>query len=564
MTKYCDKEKKETEVLIIKDFLKKHIPNMYKVASNLNFILRYYKYFKTLKDLYCFTSPSSIGNKRIVFNSVRPYFEGILFFENALAIKLREFGSKINILIDDGILRHHESVQYQDFFKISDVVFRTKIASNFLGRIPLYKKYSEFISRSELKKISLIANSLIKKGKYFYKNINLKPYIDSSVIRYFKSAIGFSEKEREYNKIFKICTENAVISILVALKVEELLHPDIIITSHGIYSTWGPFYEYFKQKEGKKVISYDFGGYKNNGVIFSKRGLVANRCDDGFFNIYKDKIDITIAEKSIKDIFDKRFKGKSTDLILYGNFTEDNNLLKEIKDIAYRRRIFALFPNVLWDNSLSTSIDNIFNSPVEWLVDTIKFFEKEEDKLLLIREHPAGASFMKSRIGIREIVKNEFGKDVRDIKNLIFIPSNNLIKSYSLFPIIKAGIVYNGTIGLEMMYKKIPVLIAGKAPYSYKEFTVDFKNKKEYFQAFNKVGDILEYQEKNREVLSKFLFYYFVLNEIPLSFYDENKWCHPKLNVVPELILGDRNLKYIAETILDKKDFFQEWFWNEG
>ena len=126
---------------------------------------------------------------------------GILFFESSLAIKLQELGAKTNILIDDGILRHHDAIQYQDFFKINNLYFKTKMASNFVKRLSLYKKYSEFIDRNELKEVSLMADSLIKKGKYFYKNINLKPYIDSSMIRYFKSAIGFLEREREYNSI---------------------------------------------------------------------------------------------------------------------------------------------------------------------------------------------------------------------------------------------------------------------------------------------------------------------------------------------------------------------------
>lgn len=547
----------------MKYFIEKHIPKIDIIASNLKYKYSFYQYYKILKRLDSLVPPNKIKDKRIVFNLVRSHAAGPLFFESSLAIKLREYGVKVNVIIDGSILKHHDTVQYEDFVKNNNLKFpKIKICNNFLKKISLYKEYSEFINKKELVDISSMAESLIKRKNYFYKNINLKPYIDASLVRFYQSAAGFTEKESNYNKIERIFTENAILSALIASKVEEFLHPDIIITSHGIYSTWGPFYEYFKQKN-KKVITYDFSAYIYNGVIFSQRGIVANKCDDGFFNEYKNKIDITVAEKSIKDIFNKRFKGKSADLTLFGNFIEDNNFSRKIKDIACRRKVFVLFTNVLWDDSL-TDIDNIFNSPVEWLTETIKFFEKEEDKLLVIRAHPAGASIMKSRIGIREIVKSEFGKDVRDIKNLIFIPSNNSIKSYSLFPIIKAGIAYNGTIGLEMMYKKIPVLIAGKAPYSLKGFTMDFETKEEYFQIFNKVEKILEFQEKNRDILIKFLFYHFVLNEIPLSFYNKKKRWTPKLDMAPKSIFRDKNLKYIAETILEKHDFFQEWYWNEG
>ena len=546
-------------------FIEKHIPipKIYRIASNLKYKYFFYQYYKILKKLDSLVPPNKIKGKRIVFNLVRSYNPGPLFFESFLAIKLREYGAKVSVVIDGNILKHHDEVQYEGFVKDNNLKFpKIKICNNFLKKLSLYKEYSEFINEKELVDISSMAESLIKRKNYFYKNINLKPYIDASLVRFYQSAAGFTGKDSNYNKIERIFTENAILSALIASKVEEFLHPDIIITSHGIYSTWGPFYEYFKQKN-KKVITYDFSNYTNNGVNFSKRGLVANGCDDGFFNEYKNKIDITVAEKSIRDIFYKRFKGKSADLTLYGNFTEDDNLLRKIKNIASRKKVFVLFPNILWDVSL-TDVNNIFNSPIEWLTETIKFFEKEENKLLVIRDHPAGASFMKTRIDIREIVKSEFGKDVRDIKNFILIPSNNSIKSYSLFPIIKAGIVYNGTIGLEMMYKKIPVLIAGKAPYSFKGFTMDFETKEEYFQIFNKVEKIFEFQEKNRDTLIKFVFYNFVLNEIPLSFYNKKKRWTPKLDMDPKSILRDKNLKYIAETILEKHDFFQEWYWNEG
>jgi len=543
-----------------KNVIKKHTPYLYNLASDLKFIVYFYKYFKALNKLYRAVSPHGTLKKRIVFNLVRPYAYPILFFESVLAMKLSELGAQVNVLVDDGILLHHDTLGYDDI-DIS-VKMKIKVSVFFLEKLSLYKKYSEFVAKNDLDDVSEIASFMIAKNNYLYKNIDLKPYIDASVIRFFRSAVGIVQEEPEYNKILKVCTQNAIISTLVASKVENLLNPDIIVTSHGIYSTWGPFYDYFKQKR-KRVITYGFSCYRNNGIIFSKNGLVANRCDDGFFNAYKNKIDINLAEKEIKDFFDKRFKGKSADLTLFGSSNEDRNLIEKIKKIGRNKKIFALFPNVLWDNSL-IGADTIFDSQVEWIIETIKFFKKQKDKLLIIRAHPAEASWMKVRVGVKDIIEREFGRSIQNIGNLIFIPSSYPLKSYLLFPLLTAGIVYNGTIGLEMMYKRIPVLIAGKAPYSGKGFTIDFTNEEEYFRAFDKVEGILKYQEKNREVLIKFLFYYFVLNEIPLSFYNEHKWCTPKINANHELIFTDKNLEHIAKTILEQRSFFQEWrFYNE-
>jgi hypothetical protein len=65
-------------------------------------------------------------------------------------------------------------------------------------------------------------------------------------------------------------------------------------------------------------------------------------------------------------------------------------------------------------------------------------------------------------------------------------------------------------------------------------------------------------------MLIKFLSCFFILNDIPLSFYKEDAFHKPKLNVRPEEILNDNNLRHILETILGKHQFFQEWMWNEA
>ena len=64
-------------------------------------------------------------------------------------------------------------------------------------------------------------------------------------------------------------------------------------------------------------------------------------------------------------------------------------------------------------------------------------------------------------------------------KNIKIIPPNTKISPYSLFPFIDVGIVYNGTVGLEMSTQGIPVVVAGNAHYGKKAFTYDISTKKD-------------------------------------------------------------------------------------
>lgn len=547
----------------MKKLLKRKAPILYKIGTNIKFVSDSYKYFKVLQDISKLLSSQS-GNfhsKKIVFNQVRAFATPIIFFESSLAAKLNFMGADTKVLIDDGVLKCYDTASCTDVISDHDLKLRGCFAKRFLNKSPLYEPYSAFVTKADLSQTHLLAKKMINEDRYIYLEIDLRPFIESSMVRFFKSALGFLKDEPDYGQVLKVCTENAINSCLVASKVDNKLNPDIIVTSHGIYSTWGPFYEYYRRR-GKRVITYGFSCFKNNGVIFSQKGLVANRCDDGFFEAYQNKIDLSLANKAVKEFFYKRFKGEAADLKVFGNYTENDKLLKELRIRTDKNQVFAMFPNVLWDNSL-TGADSIFQSQVEWLLETVTFFSKENDKLLILRAHPAEASWMKPRVNVRDIVENKFGTSVENIKNIIFISPDTPIRSYSLFPMIKAGIVYNGTIGLEMLYKRIPSIIAGKAPYSNAGFTVSLENKADYFDAFNKVSEIQQYQEKHRELLIKYLFYYFYLNEIPLSFLDEHKLCTPKRNVDPRSILKDKNLEHIAATILEQKDFFQSWFFDE-
>jgi len=533
---------------------------LYRKISNLKFIVSFYKYLKFLRKLNNSTPTyNSQETKKIVFNLVRPYANFILFFESILAKKLLTYCSQVHILIDDGILRIHDTNYYNSLLQKTDLTFRSKVTSHLLNRFGVYKKYSNFINIKELKEISIKAKHMKSENKYIYKNIDLKPYIDSSVVRYFKSAVGIEKNEPSYSDIHQKCIENAIISAEISGKVNKQLNPDIIITSHGIYSSWGPFYEFFRQKK-KKLITYGFGNYRNNTVVFSKRGLVSNGEDDGFFIKYKNKIKYKKAEQIIKKYMEKRFAGKSADLNKFGKFSDHTELLDKIRILSQNKKLFAIFPNVLWDNCI-TGADTIFKSRIDWIIETINFFQRQNEKILLIRAHPSETSQMEARRGVKEIIEKYFNK-VNNLENVLFIDSKNPLKSYSIFPYIHAGIVYRGTIALELMYKGIPVITASKAHYSYKGFSLNFESKEQYFKAFNNIKKIEEFQKANYQNLIKYLFSYFILREIPLTFFDKKTRWAPKLNIPIENVSNDKNLIFIVNTILEKHEFFQEWYWH--
>ena len=79
----------------------------------------------------------------------------------------------------------------------------------------------------------------------------------------------------------------------------------------------------------------------------------------------------------------------SGDRLVY-NFGEKEsvtNLAKRLR-IDLSRPVYTLFTNVLWD-AASSQREIVFQNPVEWVVQTIKWFEAHPHLQLIVKVHPA-------------------------------------------------------------------------------------------------------------------------------------------------------------------------------
>lgn len=550
----------------LKSILRNRLPTVYRECANLKFVLDALAYSAAIKRLYrsyntLGSTSTSAGSKhtRVVLNLVWcEYLDG-LFLASILALKLRDMGCEVYILIDDGILRHYDTVPIGSVYSRKDEVFRAKFVLSLLKELPMYLVYSSLVSKKETETIGMVADDMIARSNYLFKGVDLRPFVESTLVRFFGSAPLVIENEPLYYRYLKMFTENAAISALTASRAKEKLTPDILVTQHGIYTTWGSFYELFK-RDGIRSITYDLDGYHDNAVLFSKTGLVNDRNDDGFFDCLKTRQLPNVGKyrTHVEKIFEKRRMNLSPDQTLFGIRPDSTDDLSFVEDshVNKRKKVYSMFPNVMWDGSI-TGADSIFGSPLEWVLETINYFEGQSDKLLVIRSHPSESTLMKTRKTLREMIEEVTRRKIGSFKNVLFIDSSSKLSSYKLFPLIDAGLVYNGTLGLELMYAEIPVLIAGRAPYSGKGFTFDLRDKSEYFRHFDKLAEISELQKRNRNLLLLFAYQYFELNGIPLPFLRLDKKHAPRIAI--SALLGDKNLNHIALTILDQKTYFQEW-----
>ena len=527
----------------------------------IQLVIDYVKYYKVLKILFSNKKEfqTITDSPKIVINTINICQISTFFFECLLAEKLRSMGAIVLHLVDDGVLKfidleHPSSIKNKRRLSIREV-----LSLQIIKRFNRHLTYSRFISQQELNKIALLAQEKSMSSEIVVHGVYLNDSIDSSLIRAYRSSAISVKDEIGYEKTRLISIENAILSLTIAKNVDERINPDIVITSHGVYSSYGPFYQYYKLKN-KKVITWGLSNYYFGRVVFSKKGLTANRHDDGFFESYGNKIDIQVAKQFTVDTLNKRYNNQFAYQQYYneGDEVVDSTIKNFLVDNT-NVELYGLFPNVFWDNSL-TGTNTVFNSSEDWLLETIDYFQKIKNKKLVIRAHPA-EFHNDTKLNSKKIIETAFGKNVNNISNLLFIDSDLNFSSYLLFQYLTAGIVYNGSIGLEMLAKNIPVIIAGNAPYSKNGFTFDIKNKQDYFDSFNKIQQISAAQKIDS--IYKFFYYYLHLNHIPLNVLSKNDHAHLIVRRDDMLFINDRNLTNIAEVILGEDEFFQEWFFNK-
>ena len=512
----------------------------------------------------------------VLFNTVRTYISPQLVIEVMLALKLRARGFDVRMLYDDGRLYHHETLTKNDLSPFQTYYRLRRIMSlALLRRLPLVRQmmepYSHYVCRDDLPALD---DPLVGELGSF-GGIELEPFVQASLVRFYLSApdLPMLESEPDYLKARTMFVRNAIVSISAAQRVHAKLKPAMLVTSHGIYSSWGTFMSYM-MKRGVRTITYGLNGYGAASIDLAADDIAANKSDGGYLkHLAETVVDHTLSRIEVAEqvgkLMDDRFDHTSSDIARLGGVAETASQSPVLRRLevhrAAGRDIFALFPNVMWDNATTFEESNrVFASPVEWLVETVRYFAQTSDKILVIRVHPAERSFMAVRKSVRDILIFHLGKEILCHENIIVVAPEEPLSSYALFDYMKAGIVYNGTIGLELVFRHIPLIIGARAAYSDAGFTHDIHDREEYFASFDATNQILKHQDKNLESALLFAYEYFFLHGVPMKFMSPRKTGTPNYECPPEEIWGDRNLEHVVKVMAGEREYFQDYWRQEG
>jgi hypothetical protein len=412
-----------------------------------------------------------------------------------------------------------------------------------------YTCYNEYITQNDIESIKNSVNKISAEEceNYIYKGVTVGYHAVTSAQRYF---LGDKPSRSTYEPILRTELINAMISTDVAEKVYNKEHPDILISSHGCYSSWGSFTDYFMNRD---VSIYVWGIGETHTIRFAYPKSDFNK----YFNdVRQKKLLNEDEEKELDNFFNLRSRGTEGQVVYYGFKETTEEELKKKYAFQNFEKTYVMFPNVPWDSAAFATGEKIaFKDIYDWFLYNAELFKNKPNYQLIIKIHPSEVKVMESKTTIAEFIADKCYPLTENIK---IIPPDTKISPYSLFPFIDVGLVYTGTIGLEMSMNGIPVITGGSAHYANKGFTNDTKTKEEYAKLLYKDISISPDQQRLAKL---YAYFYFIKSFLPNSFMISNNFMDISWNMhsLDEVKPGkNKYVDHICDYIIKGK-VYQNW-----
>jgi len=420
-----------------------------------------------------------------------------LYIEALLALGLKKRGHKVIFIMDDNTLPIHElkkigNEENWDYQSHKDFVF----ASKFLNIVGLpYISISDFIQDKgavnfDNKYEAVVEATLLKQYKVGTITPDL-PKLDEKTALV-KQAIAISDK---------------VGQVLANLK------PDSVIMSHGIYSTWGPAFQVLDE-HGIPVLVHGRGKKRHSQVFnWNKTGDSWDVSEEWEKVKGKNLSPDQLAE--INEYLSSRISHKNDVFVFnFGSETTDTETIKYL-GLEAVKPIYTLFTNVLWD-AASAQREIAFSNPVEWVLETIKWFNEHPEKQLIIKIHPA-EMIIGTNMPFYDIIISQ----IKPNKNIRIIQPHEKVNSWSIYNITTLGIVHTTTAGMELPLVNKPCMVVSKTHYRGKGFTLDITSNKEYFAVLDNFDPTAVDYNKNKQEAIKYAYLLFIRYHVPFNMFFE-------------------------------------------
>jgi hypothetical protein len=421
-------------------------------------------------------------------------------------------------------------------------------------------KLSDYLVKEDFFKAKKISDETPsnKIGKFILDKIPVGNHAYAGALRYY--ATTDLDGEKKGNIILKKYFEASIITKLALDNFFFKNQYDLIIMNHGIYVPQGVINEYAKKKNFKIVTWFSFYRKKTycffRGDTYQKEFLTEENHLWENLKLTKKK------EEKIMNYLISRKSGIDDWKFFYDKPSFDKNFFLRKYNIDIKKPIIGMATNVIWDAQIDYPRE-FFKNILEWVFYTIKFFKKNQHLQLVIRVHPAEVNADRPA---KQKVAEEIKKKFKNLpSNIIIIPPEDPISSYTIFDNCNSVLIYASKIGIELCAAGIPVIVVGPGQIKNKKIAHDVNSYKEYNHILNELPlNKKKYLNKKKILRAKKYAYHAFFRKPTmiksLSLTGED-W--PKIGIEKNFYQNlnknkDPGLNFICDAILNDKKFFND------
>lgn len=303
---------------------------------------------------------------------------------------------------------------------------------------------------------------------------------------------NYSKNEYEFIEDYLSKSYSSYSKILDELQLSKLVIPG------GIYKNTCLLRTMCEQKN-IDYLTYDSG---DNTMLLGVNSVAAHRIGattayEKFNKMnFSDEIKIDIREKALAIMHSTK---AGTDFFGYHNGKE-SSYVKEMDSLN-----LVVIPLNIFNDAAAVEIDSIFESPREWLIETLDFLLINTEYKIVIRDHPGSVGHY-NNIKLIDYLEKKYETFI-DSKRLEVLKYFEEINTYTLLEKANLVLPYTSTVGIEAAILGAKVVICTNVYYKNTFFVEEVNNKKDYFTTL--ISTIETTKDKNLMYQSSLEFYYF-------------------------------------------------------
>lgn len=333
----------------------------------------------------------------------------------------------------------------------------------------------------------------------------------AGALRYF--ARGDLDGELEGEALLRRYLEASILSVFAMQQLLRTHRYDVACFHHGIYVPQGLLGEVCRQ-QGVRVVNWN-PAYKRHTFIFSHGQTYHHTMIEEPAAAWKGMAWKPRHEEATLDYLKSRWSGSQDWIWFHENPVENAKSIAEEIGVDFSKPCIGMLTNVMWDAQLHYR-SNAFANMMEWVVETIRYFERRPEVQLVIRIHPAEVrGFTPSRQPLAAEIERLFP---RLAANIIVIPPESRVSTYAVMEKCDSVLIYNTKAGIEISSMGIPVVVAGEAWIRNKGFSLDADTPEDYFAILDQLPLREKLTPEKLELARKYAFHFFFRRMIPLPF----------------------------------------------